>query len=145
MKTEMKKESVETLFTEAVAGLKSCSIDEVVEAVENNPDLMARIIPIQQTRSLLKQQCRRLMKKTKDEYGFSRFMSVRVVSEDGTETRKYKQPQLFDKSEYQQTIDYYGHLALHYANTTVELRNRCEAKFGIQIPLPFDEDGFRLD
>lgn len=145
MKTQIEKESVDTLFNEAVAGMKSCSIDDVANAVRRNPELLERIIPDHLTEAMLKQQCRRLMKKSKDEFGFPRFMSVRVVDANGEERREYKQPQLFDMSEFVQTIEYYGQLTVHYAKTATELRDRCAAKFGKQIPLPFNEMAILLD
>lgn len=145
MKPQIKKDSVDTLFDEAVAGLKSCSIDEVLKAVRQNPELVERIIPDHITDAMLKQQCRRLMKKSKDEFGFPRFMSVRVVDANGDERREYKQPQLFEMAEFQQTVDYYGQLTVHYAKTAIEMRDRCKVKFGKQIPLPFDETAILLD
>ena len=82
---------------------------------------------------------RRMIKSLKGDDAFPIWASVEVTNKAGEDIRVYKQERLFDVSDYRQQIRYHADRAGYHQKLIKWLVRRCQARFQVQLELPYPE------
>jgi hypothetical protein len=85
-------------FRELFEEMSWASIDEIVEAVENDGSVVADSFRAKVYENALKSRIRRELQREDEETGDA--IGVSIIAEDGD--KRYKSPKLFDDSDYRQ-------------------------------------------
>lgn len=143
--TKQKHESVRDLFLKATESAKWGTIDELISAIDEVPEIWARVASSDITTSWKKAQARRLIKTLKNDDGEPLYASIVQTDENGNEIRVYKQETLFDINDYMQAATYHGKMVIHHAKEASRYSKGYQQKTGKQFHLPFDESAILLD
>lgn len=87
---------------------------------------------------LLKRELRQFLRTERDERGRNAYHHVTVTDELGNDRDIYKQYSFFALEDYQFTVSAHARIVRRHLRTIEELIADCEARFGVQLPLPFE-------
>ena len=125
-------------FSEIAASLQGwATIDQIVDAC-NAAGFWSDDFLTDAEDAAKKSAARKLMK-TLRAGGSPEWASIVTTDEEGDEQRIYKQETLFDVEDYRQVVRYHVDRAKYHRETAQAYADRCEAKFDVQLRLPFDD------
>ena len=85
---------------------------------------------------LLKVDLRKILRSARDADGFPLYANVVEEDEHGNQVHLYKQEEMFDLADYQYVIANHTSAARHHWDMALRYQQRCEVRFGVQIPMP---------
>lgn len=87
---------------------------------------------------------RRMIRQLKADDGAPLFANVKTRDEDGSEAQVYKQEEMFDFGDYQQTVGYHASVSRDHYVTARGYKERGEQRYGgtIFLPDPTDDGQF---
>jgi hypothetical protein len=85
---------------------------------------------------LLKVDLRKILRAARDVDGFPLYANVVEEDENGLPIHLYKQEEMFDIRDYEYVIANHTSAARHHWDMALRYQQRCEARFGVQLPMP---------
>jgi len=130
-------------FVAVAGGLRWATIEGIVERLDE-ADYWEEGFDENAVQQKKKQHVRDKIKRLKDESGFPIFASVEETDEDGETVRVYKQEEFFDPDDYKKAAYFHAGRAKYHDDMAVGYKERGERRYGVQIPLPFEE-GYEVE
>lgn len=134
----VKRVHVDDLFDEATGHLNWATIDQLYAAVEENPALVAMMLPPDIQKYALKDAIRKAIKRRQNEQGHAAYASVTRKDENGKQVRLYKNEGQFEVDDYEQVVDYHGGLAKHHYSEAKYYSTQCNNRYGIQPSFDYE-------
>jgi hypothetical protein len=111
------------------------TVDQLAAEVANR-GLLDELYQRVAVHRLLKVDLRKILRSARDADGFPLYANVVEEDEHGNQVHLYKQEEMFDLADYQYVIANHTSAARHHWDMALRYQKRCEARFGVQIPMP---------